>query len=860
MPGPSSANAGAPTGPILTPAAPHISSNDHPTEELTRPNLLSLWQVARREAIPLAVLVALALLLAWNRAVYDVWLGRHDILAQWLPWNDLLGQLLRSFSLPGWNPHQFSGAPFAGDAQSGWMYFPTMIPFTLWDDPLVAFKVKVAFDLVFAVSTTYALARVLGIGALGAMTAAIVFAFGPLSYNETHCCTVRSLVALWIPTAFLGVELALRGRSWQVRVMGLAIGAFGVSQIFAGFPGQGALDASLLLSAWIVYRAALAPPSGRPAIARRLANMALTGLIVFAGAVLLDLAALWPRLEVYLQSTIAVNGYGDVIGYDVGPYDLPGLLRRLLVDAQGSRDVTVAAGAVVLALLAPFLARRRFGVPFFAGMTLAVLSLSLSSSPLLPILRLVPMWDELHRHNVPIVLSVLMVGPAILAGATVDRLWAIRGRLQLAPLVFLPLVLILTVYAWVAARGIMVTPTPVIAAVLVTILLWLIVDDRWVARLPHTARLYRVLPVAILVVVYLQPMGLELIDGATGQSRFIRDWQSQYTPSPGAASAAEVYTRSDGPGGSGEFLREKQREGGHFRYVSYVGTGMVDGDNPGARGTLVQRRYDPHTQALQSNGRSIYLGLYETQSYNPIQLSRYADLMTAVNGGSQDYHFADLFPPGGQLGLLDVLDVGYVLVDKSLPPDRADVRALTAGRDKVFEDVYVSIWDNRGNLGPAWITHQVVATNREAARNRISQIGFRPAELAVVEGNVAAMAAADGDAEGSVALTSYAAQRITYDATTSKDGFLVMSEIYEPGWKAYLDGESVPIYPTDIALRGIELPAGSHTVELRYEPLSLRLGFAVSFVAHALLVGVLAMGTVQFYRSRRRRRFGATWP
>ena len=348
-----------------------------------------------RDGVPLAILVGLALLLAWNRAVYDVWLGRHDILAQWVPWNDLLGQLLRSGSLPGWNPYQFSGAPFAGDAQSGWMYFPTMIPFTLWADPVVAFKVKIAFDLIFAVTTTYALARVLGIGPLGAMTAAVVFAFGPLSYHETHCCTVRSLVAVWIPSAFLGVELALRGRRWPVRAMGLCLGAFAVSQMFAGFPGQGALDASLLLAAWIAYRTVIAPPTGHRSISRRLGRLVVTGLAVFTGAVLLDLAALWPRLEVYRQSTIAVNGYGDVIGYDVGPYDLPGLLRRLIVDAQGSRDVTVAAGAIVLCLLAPFLARTRFGVPFFTSMTLGVLSLALSWSPLLPILRLVPMWEEL---------------------------------------------------------------------------------------------------------------------------------------------------------------------------------------------------------------------------------------------------------------------------------------------------------------------------------------------------------------------------------------------------------------------------------------------------------------------------------
>lgn len=828
-------------------------------DETTATPPIPLRTIVRLEAIPLAVLVLLALLLAWNRAVYDVWLGRHDILAQWVPWNDLLGQLLRSGSLPGWNPYQFSGAPFAGDAQSGWMYFPTMIPFTLWDDPLIAFKFKIAFDLIFAILTTYALARTLGIGAIGAMTSAIVFTFGPLSYHETHCCTVRSLVALWLPAAFLGVEVALRGRSWQVRVMGLSIGAFAVSQILAGFPGQGALDAALLISAWVVYRAVVAPPAGRPAFRRRFVDMVVTGLTLMLGGAILNLAALWPRVEIYRQSTIATNGYNDVIGYDVGPYDLAGLLRRLIVDAQGSRDVTIASGAIVLCLMAPFLARTRFGVPFFTGSTLAILVLTQPNSPLHWLLGLVPMWSDLHQHNVPIVLSVLMVGPAILAGASVDRLWTLRGHLQRAPLVFLPLILILIAYAWFPTRGILITPTPIIAATLVTLLIWLIVDDRWVRRWPRATRLSRALPVAVMLVVYLQPMGLELIDGATGQSRFIREWQSNYTPPAKAADAADIYTRTTGPGGAGDFLLAQQANGEHFRYVHYIGTGAADKDNPRGRGTFVQRRHEANTEAVQANGRSIYFGMYETQSYNPVQLSRYADLMTALNGARQDYHFADVLPDASNLDLLDVLNVRYVLLDESLPADRADVVALTSGRKMVYLDEYASIWDNAGSLGPAWVTHAVVPVTREAAINRISERAFRPDEVAVIEGDLPAMADPGAGVTGSATLTSFAPQHVTYDATTSADGFLVMSEVYEPGWKAYLDGVAVEIYPTDIALRGIALPAGDHIVDLRYEPTSLRVGFDVSALAHALMLGVLVAATASWLRRRSRVRADSSW-
>lgn len=829
----------------------------------TPPSPHPVRRLAGREVPALAILVLLALLVAWNRAVHDAWLGRQDVLTLWLPWNDLLGQRLRDFEVPGWNPYQLSGSPFAGDAESGWMYFPTMIPFALFSDPLVAYKVKVGADLLFAVTTMYALARVVGIGRLGATTAAIVFAFGPLSFHVTDCCTVRGLVGVWIPTAFLGVEIAARARAWPARAAGIGVAAFAVSQMLAGFPGQGAYDASLLVCAWIVYRTLIAPPGGRgpyrpfAAIRPRLVLMAVTGVGTMLGGVLLDLAALWPRLEVYPQSSIAVNGYEKVLGYDVGPFDLPGLLRRLIVDTFETRDVAIAAGGIVLCLMAPLLARTRFGVPFFAGMTVIVLTLSLDYSPARQLFRLVPGWYDLHIHNVPIVLAILMVGPAMLAGASVDRLAAIRGRPHWAPVVFAPLVLVLGGLVWVASGDYEITPTPIVAATVVTVLLWLWVDDRWVGRVPRGKRLVGTLPALIVFAVWLQPMGLELADGALSQSRFIREWQPRYTPSERAAAAAPVTVHSDGPGGAGRFLLDRQREDGHFRYVSYIGTGQIDGDNPGARGSRPQRRENPYTQAVQANGRSIYLGLYETQGYNPIQLDRYVDLITAINGKPQDYHFADLFPPGGDRDLLDVLNVSYVLVDASLPSTRQDVDALTGGRQKVYEDEWVSIWDNRGNLGPAWIAYDVRSVARDAVADRLTASGFDPGATAIVEGDAPVTEVPPAGATGTVHLASFRDERVTYRASSPTDGFLVMSEVYAPGWRAYLDGDEVDILPTDLALRGIALPAGDHTVELRYEPLSLRLGLVVSALAHAGLTGVVGWAT--FYGVRGRRSVNGTY-
>ena len=69
---------------------------------------------------------------------------------------------------------------------------------------------------------------------------------------------------------------------------------------------------------------------------------------------------------------------------------------------------------------------------------------------------------------------------------------------------------------------------------------------------------------------------------------------------------------------------------------------------------------------------------------------------------------------------------------------------------------------------------------------------------------------------------------MTIRTETAAPGFLVVSEVYEQGWRGYVDGEPVEVLPTNHALRGVAVPAGEHEVELRYEPRSLRLGLWIS--------------------------------
>jgi uncharacterized membrane protein YfhO len=99
-------------------------------------------------------------------------------------------------------------------------------------------------------------------------------------------------------------------------------------------------------------------------------------------------------------------------------------------------------------------------------------------------------------------------------------------------------------------------------------------------------------------------------------------------------------------------------------------------------------------------------------------------------------------------------------------------------------------------------------------------------------------------------VTAYEPDRLTIAASAAAPGLLVVSEVYESGWRAFVDGAAVPVLPTHHALRGVPLPAGEHTVEFRYEPESLRLGLSISGLAWVAMLA--AFGSALWPRTARR--------
>lgn len=124
----------------------------------------------------------------------------------------------------------------------------------------------------------------------------------------------------------------------------------------------------------------------------------------------------------------------------------------------------------------------------------------------------------------------------------------------------------------------------------------------------------------------------------------------------------------------------------------------------------------------------------------------------------------------------------------------------------------------------AWVASEIVVEPDDgAAARRLMDEATDLRATAVVDRAITCPAGEDGSA----AITAYEANEVIVE-TSGGGGLLVLSDQYYPGWRATVDGEAAEVVRADVALRGVCVPAGEHTVRFVYRPLSLYAGVAIS--------------------------------
>ena len=211
---------------------------------------------------------------------------------------------------------------------------------------------------------------------------------------------------------------------------------------------------------------------------------------------------------------------------------------------------------------------------------------------------------------------------------------------------------------------------------------------------------------------------------------------------------------------------------------------------------------------------------------NPLALAAYDAYYWSVgHRGSPQYNF---------------LNAQYVISDKDRPP--ADSSFVPVFNEDPEVDVYL----NTGAMPRvSLVDTPVIVGDQQAAWDAVHAPGFDPATSAVLE-NAPDLPSPSIDGERNLHYLWYDRGEFGLQVLTPSPAYLVMSEVWYPGWEAAVDGEAAPVYRANYAFRAVLVPAGSPSVDMRFRPRSWAAGLAATLIT---ATGVLAGGLV--WTSRR---------
>lgn len=147
----------------------------------------------------------------------------------------------------------------------------------------------------------------------------------------------------------------------------------------------------------------------------------------------------------------------------------------------------------------------------------------------------------------------------------------------------------------------------------------------------------------------------------------------------------------------------------------------------------------------------------------------------------------------------------------------------------------------------AWFAHAYqVQTDEQKILQDLDSPSFNHKTSIILEENPGFPSGNQNDTcNSSVKISSWGMNKITTQLITDKPGFLVLSEIFYPAWKANVDGKPTKIFRADYALRAIPVSAGSHTVICEYDDDSFRIGLIISLLSVAAVTGMIIIGIKQ---------------
>ena len=792
---------------------------------------LIVWQGHRRrrwaepyhrDVAALGVLGLAALGFFWRIIWGGSWMPADggDLASFLYPTYHFAARSLRQGVIPLWNPHLYGGAPFVGDIQTGLFYPINWLAFFL-ARPLDyrAMEWLSIFHFWWAGAGMYIFLRAwpgsLRFGVSGLKLARWACLAGALAFMFsdgflTHFGNLNLIaVASWLPWVFWAYLQGIKDQRLEIRWAVIAGALLGVATL-AGH-AQVTLFIALALAIYTALELyptwaqqprrpsssvprSLDASSPHPLVAS-LPRYLVYLLACYLVAFLLAAVVLLPGLELTRHTARAGWNYQQTVEYSLSPAQWIGLL----IPGYFGRGPQFQWGLwprvevgylgvlpLVLALLAVMRGRpRRMWALLGLAVTAFLIALGIYSLPHGWLVQLVPGFGQ-FRAPARLVL-VMDFGLAALAALGLD------GLLRPAAGDAAALRRVFRVTAWAAG---------VVCAVGLPLAYFALITGQ--DKSPEIFSRLSVATIGVAIFAGLLLSSLALL----AARRY--GWAGRRTL--GLLAVVLIFLDLGSTGAYNDLgASDPTRTFEHPEIVSFL------------RGEGGRFRIDAHTgiDQLWQPDTALVHGLDDVWGVvNPLVLADYERYWEGMGSRSSP--------------LYDFLNARYLIARKDAELDWDKFELAFDG------DQQLNVYRNRRALPRAFLVHEAVTVpDHEAAWAAVQAPDFHPATTVVVEGEAPPLAAASGPER--VEIVAYGPNEIVVEVEATAPGYLVLSEVFYPGWRAFEEGGGkLRLQRANYTFRAVAVEPGTTRLRFVYAPTSFRLGAAVSGVtALGLLVGAV---------------------
>jgi len=212
--------------------------------------------------------------------------------------------------------------------------------------------------------------------------------------------------------------------------------------------------------------------------------------------------------------------------------------------------------------------------------------------------------------------------------------------------------------------------------------------------------------------------------------------------------------------------------------------------------------------------------------YHGAKLRRYQDLYDSCIAGETNELITDLRAGRialEKLGVINMLNTRYIQIGP--------------GKDDVIP--------NASANGVAWFVKEIALVNSPTEElQKTGEVDTRNVAVVNSQQSTVDSRPLTVDSSATITLTEQKPYLLKYESQSATDGFVVFSEIYYPkGWHATIDGKEVPLLRADYVLRALNVPAGKHVIEFRFEPKPYTVGNKITLASSWLLL-LIVLGSI----------------